>query len=230
MTDIEIKIPETWSEIRLSQYLAFYKAIKPYEGTNEYDRIVFERSVLHFCNISAEVLYKLPTQTLDEIKTTLTNFLGDGMKQPLVTTFTLGDTEYGFIPNLDEISYGEYLDLVSYSKEIWTFTPLLMDILYRPIVNKVGQAYTIQPYNGTNNNKVDMFKELLTMDIVWGAMAFFLDLQKDLMIDTLTCLNKQIENLTPDQTSQVKQVLAKNGLDITQLHSYLEMTSQNLKQ
>ena len=80
MTEIEIKIPENWSEIKLPQYLAFYKAVKPYEGTSEYGRVVFERSVLHFCNISSEVLYKLPTQTLDEIKTTLTNFLADGMK------------------------------------------------------------------------------------------------------------------------------------------------------
>ena len=228
MTEIEIKIPENWSEIKLPQYLAFYKAVKPYEGTSEYDRIVFERSVLHFCNISSEVLYKLPTQTLDEIKTTLTNFLADGMKQPLVTTFTLGDTEYGFMPNIDEMTYGEYLDLVSYSKEIWAFTPLIMDILYRPIISKTGQAYIIEPYNGTNNDRVDVFKDLLTMDIVWGAIAFFLDLQKDLMIDTLTYLSNQMENLTPDQTTQVKQVLAKNGLDITQLHSYLEMTSQNL--
>lgn len=230
MTEIEINIPESWADIKLPQYLDFYKAIKPYEGTDEYQRIVFERSILHFCNVSAEILYKLPVSTLDEMKASIYDFIGKGMEQPLITTFTLGSTEYGFEPNLDELNYGPYLDAVSYSKDVWTYTPLLMSVLYRPVVGKRGQTYKIAPYRGTDDNVVDLFKSQLTMDIVWGAISFFLLLQKELVKDTLAYSQKVMKNLTPDQISQVNQILTKNGLDITQLQHYLEMTSQNLIQ
>lgn len=228
--EIKINVPENWSEIKLPQYLAFYKAIKPYEGTDEYERIVFERAILHFCGISSNVLYKLPIETLNEIKSTMYNFIYNGMKQPLTTQFELNNTEYGFIPSLDEMSYGEYLDIVSYTKDVWTYVPLLMSILYRPITNKFGDSYIIEAYSGTNDHRVTLFKEHLTMDVVWGAIAFFLDLQIDLMKDTLTYLNQEMNKMTEEQISQANTILQKNGLDIIQLQSLLTMTSQNLIQ
>lgn len=230
MTEIEINIPESWADVKLSQYLDFYKAVKPYEGTDEYQRIVFERSILHFCNVSAEILYKLPTTTLDEMKASIYDFIGKGMEQPLITTFRLGETTYGFEPNIEEIKYGPYLDAVSYSKDLWAYIPLLMAVLYRPVVDKRGQAYSIKPYTGTDDNVVDLFKSQLTMDIVWGAISFFLLLQKELVKGTLAYSQKVMKNLTPQQTSAVKEILTKNGLDIAQLQHYLEIMSSNLTQ
>lgn len=228
MTQVEVRIPEKWSDILLSQYLEFYKAVKPYEGTDEYQKIVFERAVLHFCNVSADILYSLPNESLEEIKATLYEFLGEGMNQPLITTFEMGDLKFGFIPDMEKMSYGEYLDLVENTRDLWTFIPLTMSILYRPIVNKSGQVYSIKPYEGTDDNVVELFKQRLTMDVVWGAVAFFLDLQKDLLIDTLTYSQTVMDQLTPEQISQANQILTKNGLDITQLQRYLGMMSQSL--
>lgn len=231
MSEIKINIPENWSEVKLPQYLAFYKAIKPYEGTDEYERVIFERAILHFCGISSNILYNLNVEILKEIKQTISAFLADGMKQPLVTKFKLNDTEYGFIPSLDDMSYGEYLDLISYTKDIWAYTPLLMSILYRPINAETGDKYTIETYNGTNDDRVALFKDHLTMDVVWGAIAFFLDLQIDLVKDTLTYLNKEMmDNMTEKEIFQANTILKENGLDITQLQSYLKTTSSTLMQ
>lgn len=228
MTQVEVHIPEKWSDILLSQYLEFYKSVKPYEGTDDYQKIVFERAVLHFCGVGADMLYSLPNASLEEIKATLYEFLGEGMNQPLVTTFEIGDLHFGFIPDMEKMSYGEYLDLVENTKDLWKYIPLTMSILYRQVTSVSGQVYSIKPYEGTDDNVVELFKERLTMDIVWGAVVFFLNLQKDLLIDTLTYSQTVMDQLTPEQISQANQILIKNGLDITQLQRYLGMMSQSL--
>jgi hypothetical protein len=96
------------------------------------------------------------------------------------------------MPSLDDMSYGEYVDLITYSKDTWDNMPLLMSILYRPISESKKDKYKIQPYNGTVDSQVELFKEKITMDIVFGALSFFLRLQLDLLNATLT---SSMENL-----------------------------------
>lgn len=136
----------------------------------------------------------------------------------------MGDTEYGFIPKLDEMSYGEYLDLVAYSKDMWNNMPTIMSILYRPITKRKGLEYQIKPYSGTNQDTVDMFEELITMDAVFGATSFFLDLQMDLLNATLTYSMEMLMKDQTPETLQALETLAKNGVDITQLQSLQTMT------
>jgi hypothetical protein len=84
-------------------------------------------------------------------------------------TFKYKGVDYGFIPNLDEITVGEYLDIDQYQK-IDGSIHKLMSILYRPIVKKIGKDYKIEEYNGTKNS--DDFLELPVI-YYFGAMVFF---------------------------------------------------------
>ena len=104
-----------------------------------------------------------------------------GEKMSLVKHFVVGSTKFGFIPSLDEMSYGEYLDLSTYSKDLWPNAPTVMSILYRPVTKELDGKYEIQPYSGTNEDMETLFKSALTMDIVWGAIGFFTILSKDLL-------------------------------------------------
>ena len=36
---ITITYPESWAEIKYSQYIKYYKHVKPYEGTDEFERV-----------------------------------------------------------------------------------------------------------------------------------------------------------------------------------------------
>jgi hypothetical protein len=53
--------------------------------------------------------------------------------------------EYGFIPNLDDMSFGEYVDLDTYLGD-WQNIHRAMAVLYRPIREKRGERYNIVPY------------------------------------------------------------------------------------
>ena len=127
------------------------------------------------------------------------------------------------------MAYGEYLDLVSYTKkDMWSNIPTIMSILYRPITKSLGKSYTIEKYNGSNEDKLALFLDALTMDIVFGAISFFLDLQKDLLIGTLTYSVDQMKGIKDPKVLAALQDLDGNGTVIAQLQSYLTMTLQNL--
>ena len=222
---LTITYPESWAEIKYSQYLKYYKQVKPYEGTDDYKRVSIEAAALHFCKVPAELLYQLPEATFDKINATLFSLFESASKLVLSNQFTVDDTTYGFIPALDEMSYGEYLDLVNYTgKNTWENIPISFSILYRPVTRQIGNQYTIEPYTGTNDDRIELFKHALTMDIVFGATAFFLDLQKDLLTDILTYSKEILEKQKDPKIIAALQDLKESGLDIVQLPSLPIMT------
>ena len=223
---VTIKYPESWADIKLSKYLEFYRQLKPYEETESYGKKLIELGAYHFCDVDPTVLYKLPKSTLDKIEDTIIKFTNTN-QAPLVKSFTVGNTEYGFLPNIEEMSYGEYLDLTEYFKKMWDYMPIIMAILYRPVVKQLGKSYTIEPYSGTSEERIEFFKHVLTMDVVFGAISFFLDLQKDLLIGTQIYLRDLLKKVG-QENSPLQTVLEQNGVDTIQLQFLQEMISSNL--
>ena len=131
------------------------------------------------------------------------------------------------MPSMDSMTYGEYLDLSTYSKDMWANIALIMSILYRPITKEDKSGYEIQAYNGTEENVVKLFQTALTMDIVWGAIGFFTLLQKDLLKGMMAYSIQNLESLKTN--SQVLETLTTNGVDISLLQSSQEVISQGLK-
>ena len=227
---LTITYPESWAEITLPQYLEYYKFVKPYEGTDEFGHKSLQSAALHFCKIPAEYLYKLPEKTFDKVSKCLQNLFTNVDTMPLVKEFTVDGSTYGFLPEIDNMTYGEYLDLISYtsSKEMWSYMPIIMSILYRPITQRVGKLYTIEPYNGTKDARIELFKHVIRMDVIFGAVAFFLTLQKDLRTGILAYMKTIMMESKDPRILAALEDLQKSGVDITQLQSFLTMTSQNL--
>ncbi len=102
------------------------------------------------------------------------------------------------IPNLDEISLGEYIDLDTYIGD-WQNMQIAMNVLYRPINEKIGEKYTIVEYDVDTKEKL----EHIPMDIVLGSIFFLYNLGIELsmvMVDYLE--NQQMDNLTHQPTFQ----------------------------
>ena len=57
---LEITVPESWEDIKVYQYKAFLKAIKPYEEVEDYEKVKVEKAMSHFCNLSSDEIAKLP--------------------------------------------------------------------------------------------------------------------------------------------------------------------------
>ena len=225
--EITVKYPDSWKDITYKQYMQYYKMLKPYEGTDTYEKKNLELAALHFCDIPVELLYNLPKETFDKAVASIANLVQSN-KQPLVKTFEVLNVKYGFVPALDEMSYGEYLDLTEYFKDPTEYAPIIMSIVYRPITKEISNMYEIEPYSGTSDPKIELFKHVLTMDVVFGAISFFLDLQKDLMNATLTYSMQILKTMKDPKALTVLQDLQKSGVDTIQLLSLLKMMLQNL--
>jgi hypothetical protein len=228
--EIEIRIPETWQDVTIQQYLKFYNAMKPYDGAEEYSTKIVEVAAYYLCNIDANTLNKLPIDTFNEIAKSIMDLILSGRKQELVKSFVLGEIKYGFINNLDHMTYGEYVDMVTYSKDSYENAAILCSILYRPILEEYKGTYKIEDYKGTNENQIDLFYQKLTMDIVFGALGFFLNLQTDLSNSTLTYTIQEMQKILETPTSTAAQILAENGVCTEQLQLLQEMIQQGSMQ
>ena len=225
-----INCPQSWADIKLEDYLQFYRQIKPYEDTEQYQEKAVLFGTFNFTDIDEDEYLNLPESTFTEINGTLSK-LFNTVELPIVKSFEIGNIKYGFIPSLDDMAYGEYLDLVSYSsKNLWDNISTLMSIMYRPITKSLGKSYTIEKYNGTKPEIIELFSQGLTMDIVFGAISFFLRLQNDLVSATLIYLVNQTKTIQNKEVQIALQDLEKSGVDITQLPFLLNKTYQSLTQ
>lgn len=214
---LEITIPTDLSEIKLSQYQKFIKIAK----NNEDSEFLRQKMVQIFCNIDLKDVATIKYKQVVEITNNL--FILFSKKYELTKKFYLDGKEFGFIPNLDEISTGEYIDLETYIVD-WENINKVMAILYRPIKNKQGEKYIIEDYEGSDKYS-EIMKEV-SLDIVLGAYVFFCLLGNELLKSTISYL---------EENPQVMSLVSKHNLDkdgdgiVHYMHSLKEMSEDLMK-
>jgi len=88
--------------------------------------------------------------------------------------------EYGYHPQLSEITLGEYADIEQFIKNgIDTNLPELMAVLYRPIKEKKNDIYIIDAYDGNIRMRTEEMKKMSAAQ-VQSALFFFYNLGKEL--------------------------------------------------
>mgnify|MGYP003627762271 CR=1 FL=1 len=94
----------------------------------------------------------------------------------------LNDIEYGFHPNLEEITLGEFADIETYLKDgIENNLPKLMAVLYRPITERDGKNYSIEAYDSnTLRMRAEKFKKMKASDVN-SCLVFFWILGNELL-------------------------------------------------
>jgi hypothetical protein len=103
---------------------------------------------------------------------------------------------YGFIPDINKISFGEWLDLDTNCKDFPKNLPKLLSILYRPITSEIGTKYKIEQYTADHLNNAKDF-ESMTLSVANGALLFFSTIESELVTTSLSYLESQIQaNLT----------------------------------
>jgi hypothetical protein len=90
----------------------------------------------------------------------------------------INGVEYGFHPDLDSISLGEYADIEQFIKNgIDKQLPELMSVLYRPVKLKKNDIYIIDSYDGDIRLRAEEMK-LMSAEQVQSALFFFYNLGK----------------------------------------------------
>jgi len=192
---LQITIPTSLNEITLDQYQRFVSIM---ENNPESD-FVQQKMIEIFCNVPLKLVPTIPLKEVNEIIALLNEMFNAEYK--LKPIFKLGNTNFGFIPNLDEISLGEFSDLDNYFGK-WDKMHNAMAVLYRPIVEKYKDKYNIEDYNGSVTY-CDVMKHM-PMDVVMGAMVFFYNLSSELMISSLNYL---------EQNPRVQAMIDKHNLE-----------------
>lgn len=217
---IELEVPTTLNDITLGQYQKYIKVVDENEGADEF---LNKKLIEIFCNITLRDVEQIPMVEAEKVISVLGKAFEE---QPeLIRHFKLLDVEMGFIPKLDDISLGEYIDLEN-SISDWQQMHKAMAVLFRPVNFKSKDKYTIAPYS-PNEDIQNLIKEM-PLDVVMGAMVFFYDLGKELSIATLNYMEKEMEK--SPQTSPLKETLAQSGVGISQFtHLLKEMSSNSMR-
>ena len=167
---IKVNIPTSLADITLSQYKKFLKI----QTNNDDERFLQAKMIEIFCNIPLKDVMQLKYNDTNEISSILTNMFEE--KPNLVQRFKVNGVEYGFHPNMDDLSLGEYIE------------------------NKFQEKYSIQEY------KVDDFTNALNipMSAVLSSVFFLWNLGLDLSQTMMSYLeNEQNLDLTEYLTSQL---------------------------
>jgi len=185
---LTINIPESLNEVTLKQY---QKWLKLADG-KEIDNFLQQKMVEIFCNIPLKQVLQIKAIDINNICENINNLFKE--KPKFIDRFKHNETEFGFIPKLDDMSFGEYIDLDTYLAD-WQLMHKAMSVLFRPIIFKRKEKYLIEDYE--TSEKFDL--ENITLDVVFGSIVFFWNLRTELQNHILSYLGKQKElNIPPD--------------------------------
>jgi len=183
--NIKIQIPESIADITLSQYIEVQKLID-----RELDEPSFmERVVMLFSGVSKRDVKNIDIKDYTMIGQSLA--LALNTKSEFQDRFKLDGVEYGFIPNFDKITQGEYIDLTSTDLDNESL-PTVMSVLFRPITHSDSFGnYQIEKYDASLE-RIEIMKEA-PMNVVNGAMVFFCNLANELESYILKSMEVQEE-------------------------------------
>tara|TARA_R110002167_G_scaffold2540_2_gene12822 strand:- start:1377 stop:2027 length:651 start_codon:yes stop_codon:yes gene_type:complete len=210
---LSITIPTSLKDITLKQYKHFLKVQEENNGDKFFDAKMIEI----FCKVPLKEVILLKLSDSQEIIKILSDMFDQ--KPALVHKFKLNSVQYGFHPQLDDLTLGEYIDLDTFIGD-WDNMEKAMNVLYRPIVAKLKDKYTIKEYEvETDVDLLDM-----PMDAVMSSIFFLWNLGLELS----TIMTNSLEQ---EETKALTQYLSstKNGDGISQFMHSLKGTLEDLK-
>jgi len=211
---IEINVPTSLSEVTLGQYQKFLKIAED----NPEGNFLNAKMIEIFCGIPLSDSYKLKMSSVTAIIDILNELLSQTPKR--VEQFTMNGVQYGFIPDLDEMSLGEYVDLDGSASD-WNNMHIAMNVLYRKIKIKKSGKYNIVDYNVENPEKM----KDMPLDAAIGSLFFFYNLGMELSKHTILSSSNQVEM----EVYQEQLISQTNGDGISQFMVSLTEILQDLK-
>tara|TARA_R100001015_G_C4596836_1_gene152013 strand:+ start:273 stop:914 length:642 start_codon:yes stop_codon:yes gene_type:complete len=198
----EFKIIESWQDVNLKSWLRLLDLQK---GSKSKEAL---ETVATLSDIPKNLINELGIQDVALIMSKLTA-LQEKQSSLLKRIIVINGKEYGFHPNLEEITLGEYADIETFMKNgLEKHLPELMAILYRPVVEKKNDVYTIEAYDGNIKIRAEEMKKM-SAEQVQAAMVFFWTFVNELLRILLLYLMEQIPT---KQQTQLIQALQKSGV------------------
>jgi len=223
--DFNITIPKTLRDLNVAQwqkYLTIYEKNKDADNTDFLEKKMLEI----FCGVSLKNIDELGLNVFDDAISHVAGLLNSNVD--LVPKFDLKGTDgsvvhFGMIPNLDKMSYGEFLDLDKYMFDEENFHKALA-VIYRPIKHYNKDKYLIHDYQGT-----ELLSEVMKdtpLDVALGVRVFFWRLATKLgnytMVSTLKELQKTQEGREDKHSLKSGETIKQYLLSLEKMLAELE--------
>jgi hypothetical protein len=215
---LELVIPTSLNEIPLMHYQQF---IEVSNNSND-EELIAQKMIELFCGIKLKEVVKIKMTDVNGLVEHFTKLFES--KPKFINRFKIKDVEFGFIPDLENISFGEYIDLDSNLGDIQKLHKA-MAVMYRPITKRQKDKYDIEEYQGSVTY-ADVMK-YAPVDVALGATVFFYRLRSELLKATLHYLEKEVETMTSTNTAKKRSSLS-NGDGINQSMQLLREMQENL--
>jgi len=207
---MKITLPESIQDITLYQF-QLYNELLERDDLDEYN--FNKRKIQIFTGLERNRIELISAIDYKEIAEQIDKALNQAVE--FKPTFFIKDVEFGFIPNLDKMTQGEFIDVSNYGTDIKEMHKLIA-VLFRPIKNNDSLGnYEIINYKGTKQYS-DIMKHT-PLSIVNGALVFFSSLANELVSYTAKYMEAE------QAKEKVQQTTSINGGGMLRLKNWLKV-------
>ena len=199
----EFKLIKKWSDVTLEKWL------KLIDFHNESKSGEALKTIAALSDIPKKLIKQLELKDVAVIMSNIAE-LQKKQNSSLKRLIEVEGNEYGFHPDLDSITLGEYADIETFIKnDIEKHLPELMAILYRPIAEKgENGVYTIQEYDGNIRSRAEQMIKMKA-EQVQSCLVFFWSFVNVLLEILPSFLAIRLNKKAQDQK---EMILQKNGV------------------
>ena len=170
----EFNLINSWSEVNLDKWA---KLVSMKTKTNSQEAV---ETISVLADMPKRLIKELAIKDVSKILEKIA-VMQSQAESKLTKIITIDDIEYGFHPNLDELTLGEYADIETLiNNNIEDNLAELMAILFRPIIEKKNKIYTIGSYDAEITIRAEAMKKMSGQQ-VQNAMVFFWIFGKELL-------------------------------------------------
>ena len=211
---LTLNIPESLSEVTLDQYQQWLKVA---EG-KDLDNFLQQKMIEIFCGVTLKQVMQIKAKDIESIVAQISKLFNE-KDSKFIDRFNYQEKDFAFVPELSEMTFGEYVDLDNYLAD-WQLMHKAMSVLFRPITFKKKNQYLIEDYETADKYNMKQ----MTLDVVFGSLVFFWNLRNELQKHILNYLANQTE--VP--ISQELRDSLKNGAGINLSMDWQMETSSTL--
>jgi len=169
---MELRLPHRWSDLTLGELQVMMTS------ENHLERI-------SICTgQSVEKLRTMPQKLIEAATAHLDKLLTQETAR-FEKVLEIGGKRFGFVPDWDAFTAGEWIDLETYLEDFWKNAHKVMSVLFREVTYELGDKYEVKKY--TAKEDASLFEEM-PADLVSGTLLFFWTTRNELLLDMKSSL------------------------------------------
>ena len=189
---------DSWADVTLEKWI---KIIDLETGSKTKEA---EETIAAFSDIPRKLVKELPLKDVAIIMSKIAE-LQTKQDTLLKKVIEIDGVEYGMHPDLDEITLGEYADIETFIKDgLEKNMPELMAVLFRPIIERKNDIYTIEAYTGDIRIRAEEMKKM-SAEQVQSCLVFFWHFVNGLYLTLPSYLIQTAEKIVDKLQTEISQ-------------------------